>query len=79
MKNKEVIWKRNDASGKNGYIGSIRIGSYHFNGVDSKNGQYKVSSLMPQSTVKNAYAKDEAEAMQIIITEFDEFMNKLTK
>jgi hypothetical protein len=75
--NKEIIWKRNDNGGKNAYVGEIRIGSYFYNGVDSVNGKYKVSSLLPQSKVIGIKVNTDELAMEMIETEFNIFINKL--
>jgi hypothetical protein len=75
--NKEIIWKRNNSGGKNAYVGEIRIGDYYYNGIDSKNGKYKVNSLLPQSTLIGHKVDSDTEAMKLIETEFNLFMKKL--
>ena len=74
---KEIIWKRNDMNGKNAYVGEIRIGTYHWNAIDSVNGKYKVISLLPQSKVTGVKVDSDEEAMKLIEKEFNLFMNKL--
>ncbi len=76
---KKIVWKINNASGKAAYVGSIRIGTYWYNSIDSKNGKYKVTSFMPQSKIEAAYAQNEEEAMQIIITAFETFITEISE
>ena len=76
---KQIVWKRNNMGGKSAYVGSIRIGYYWFNGVDSKNGKYKTTSLLPQSTLASAYAQDDVEAEQMIIKTFETFIANISK
>jgi hypothetical protein len=74
---KEIIWKSNDMGGKNAYVGTIRIDQYFYNGVDSVNGKYKVSSLLPQSKVSAIKLNTDEEAQELISNEFKVFMEKL--
>ena len=75
--NKEIIWKRNDNGGKNAYVGEIRIGTYYYNLFDTKNGKYKVNSLLPQSNILGIKVDTEELAMEMIEKEFNIFINKL--
>lgn len=75
---KEIIWKRNLQGGENAYVGTIRIGQYHYNGVDSKNGTYKVSSMLPQSMLSNAKVFEVAEAKELVINEWNKFVENIS-
>ncbi len=75
---KEIIWKRNNQGGENAYVGTIRIGQYYYNGVDTKNGTYKVSSTLPQSMLSNAKVFEIAEAKELVVNEWNKFIENIS-
>jgi len=79
MELKEIVWKRNDSGGENAYIGTVRIGQYFYNGIDSKNGKYKVNSMLPQSFITQITVNTVEEAKDLVIKELDKFINKIIK
>jgi hypothetical protein len=79
MELKEIVWKRNDNGGETAYIGTVRIGQYFYNGIDSKNGTYKVSSTIPQLMLIQAKVYTVEEAKDLILIEFNDFIKKISK
>jgi hypothetical protein len=72
----KIIWKRNDNGGESAYLGSIRVASYFYNGIDSRNGSYKGSSLLPQS--KLTFKTDSVDEIKNLVdTDVREFLTKL--
>jgi hypothetical protein len=63
MQLKPIIWKRNDNSGASAYVGTIKIGSYFYNAIDSKNGKYKGNTIYKPDSFK---VDSEEEARKII-------------
>lgn len=78
---KQLIYKRNDVGGANAYAGSLRVGNYHYNGINSRtHGKYVVKSPMLHVVgikLSSEYANSDEEARTIIQAGFDEFMVKL--
>jgi hypothetical protein len=72
-----VVWKRS-TNGANAYVGEIKIGGYYWNIVDSRNGRYKVVSILPLSTL-NTKINVESHARELIEGDFNTFMKKLSK
>ena len=74
----KIIWKQNDMGGSNGYVGLIKVASYHYNGIDHKNGQYKGRSFLPQSNLSFKH-DDENEIKRLVEKDVTEFLEKLNK
>lgn len=72
----KIIWKRT-TSGEAAYIGKIKVASYHWNAVDSRNGNYKGSSLLPQSTLSFKTSNID-EIKRLVEQDVKEFFEKLS-
>ena len=76
---KEIVWKSNQQGGETAYIGTVRIGQYFYNGIDSKIGTYIVSSNLPNSMLIRAKIFEIETAQEMITNEFDRFIKNITK
>lgn len=74
----KINWKGNDVGGETAYVGLIRVASYFYNGIDSKNGAYKGTSFLPQS--KLSFKTDNVnEIKELVENDVKEFFEKLNK
>ena len=71
----QIVWKRS-TNGENAYVGNIRVAGYHWNAIDNKNGNYKGSSLLPQSTL-SFKTSDIDEIKRLVQNDVKEFFEKL--
>lgn len=79
MELKKIVWKRNNNGGESAYVGTIKVGNYYYNGVDSKNGKYKATSFLPQSGMINVYVPNSELAKELLEADFNVFIKAMTE
>ena len=76
---KQITWKNNNVGGKSAYLGSVKIGQYWYNGIDSKNGKYRVSCVLPQCGFDVKLADSDEAAKEVINIALDVFVSNITE
>lgn len=71
----QIIWKNNDAGGKNAYLGNVKVATYHYNGIDSKNGKYRGNVLLDPVTPFKVHTEEEIK--ELVLRHVSEYLTRL--